>query len=505
MIFGSVCSGIDAASVAWTSQHGGPMDWTCEFFSEIEKFPSAVLAHHYGSNMPGEEYSKNAIPNYGDMTKFKEWPDHGRNSDRPIDVLCGGTPCQSYSIAGLRKGLADPRGSLTLTYGSILARYRPKYFVWENVPGVLSSDGGRDFAAFLGLVTGTVVTPPADGWKNSGIVAGINSAYGIAYRVLDAQFVRVDGMGRAVPQRRRRVFVVGYLGDWRVAAAILFERESLRGHTAPSRKSGEGFAADAGKSTQTGSGDETWPTLTTSSKTYDKANQESSTTLIEYTAPVASTLNAAFGDKQGLEDQHINSGAPLFVIQDGREIEKKQNGLGVSDVAAQPGMKQTSYVAVEQPLTLAIRGRKDGHNLEYRQDGTANTILTPNGGRGGMGVGAIATAFKIRGGCEGGGKGYLGSEEKAFTISTTHDQNIFTNYAVRRLIPIECARLQGFPDGFTKIPWRNKPADNCPDGPQYKAFGNSMAVNVMRWIGQRIELVDAMIEQNSPGPNRKGP
>ena len=150
MKFGSVCSGIDAASVAWTKAHGGSMDWQCEFFSEIDKFPSAVLAHHYGSNMPGEEYSKNAIPNYGDMTKFKDWPDHGKQSDRPIDLLVGGTPCQSYSIAGLRKGLADPRGDLMLTYLAIARRYQPKWLAWENVPGVLSSGGGRDFGTFLG-------------------------------------------------------------------------------------------------------------------------------------------------------------------------------------------------------------------------------------------------------------------------------------------------------------------------------------------------------------------
>ena len=200
MRYGSVCSGIEAATVAWH-----PLGWEPTFFAEIEKFPSAVLAHRY----PG-------VPNWGDITKFKEWP------DAAIDVLVGGTPCQSFSVAGLRQGLADPRGNLCLTFLAIADRYRPQWLLWENVPGVLSSDGGRDFGAFLG---------------------GLGQlGYGWSYRVLDAQYVRVDGFERAVPQRRRRVFVVGYLGDYRRAAAVLFERESLSGHPAPRRQAGQGTA-----------------------------------------------------------------------------------------------------------------------------------------------------------------------------------------------------------------------------------------------------------------------
>ena len=201
MKFGSVCSGIEAASAAWN-----PLGWRAAFLSEIDPFASAVLAHHHPT-----------VPNLGDMTKYKDWP------DATIDVLCGGTPCQSFSNAGLRAGLDDPRGQLMLTFGAIAARYRPRWLVWENVPGVLSSNGGRDFGAFLGLL---------------GFLG-----YGFAYRVLDAQFVRVDGYGRAVPQRRNRVFVVGCLGDWRSAAAVLLERESLRGDPAPRRSSGARVAA----------------------------------------------------------------------------------------------------------------------------------------------------------------------------------------------------------------------------------------------------------------------
>jgi len=186
----SVCSGIEAATVAWH-----PLDWEPVAFSEIDPFPSAVIAHHYPT-----------VPNRGDMTKFQEWP------DATVDLLVGGTPCQSFSVAGLRAGLDDPRGSLLLTYLAIARRYRPRWVVWENVPGVLSADDGRAFGSLLG---------------------GLGElGYGFAYRVLDAQYF-------GLAQRRKRVFVVGHLGDWRRAAAVLFERESLSGHPAPRREAGQ--------------------------------------------------------------------------------------------------------------------------------------------------------------------------------------------------------------------------------------------------------------------------
>lgn len=200
----SVCSGIEAATVAWK-----PLGWQPVGFAEIEKFPCQVLAHRYGSNMPGEKLSHNAPPNLGDINNYMDWP------DADFDVLVGGTPCQTFSVAGLRAGMADPRGNLALVYCGIADRYSPQWFVWENVPGVLSSNGGRDFGSFLGAMA--------------------RIGYGVAYRVLDAQYVRVDGFGRAVPQRRRRVIVVGYRGDWRRAAAVLFDREALSQDHRPSR------------------------------------------------------------------------------------------------------------------------------------------------------------------------------------------------------------------------------------------------------------------------------
>ena len=206
----SVCSGIEAASVAW--HHLG---WTPVGFSEIEPFPAAVLKHRFPH-----------VPNYGDMTKFEEWP----IEPGTVDLLVGGTPCQSFSVAGLRKGLEDPRGNLMLTYLAIAARLKPRWCVWENVPGVTSSNRGRDFGTFLGALG--------------------ELGYGWAYRVLDAQYVRVGRWPRAVPQRRRRVFVVGRLlergaGDWTAAAEALALREGLQRHLEASGKARKGAAADA--------------------------------------------------------------------------------------------------------------------------------------------------------------------------------------------------------------------------------------------------------------------
>ena len=193
MRYGSVCSGVEAATVAWE-----PLGWEPAWFCEFDKFPSAVLEHHYPD-----------VPNLNDMTKILE---NEVFNDRSIDLLVGGTPCQSFSIAGLRKGLGDERGNLALQFCEILKRKKPRWFVWENVPGVLSSDGGRDFGNILGAMG--------------------ECGYGFAYRVLDAQYFGVS-------QRRRRVFVVGYLGDWRPALAVLFEQESLQRNIAQSKKKRE--------------------------------------------------------------------------------------------------------------------------------------------------------------------------------------------------------------------------------------------------------------------------
>ncbi len=281
--YGSVCSGIEAATVAWHT-----LGWKPAFFSEIEAFPCAVLQHHYPD-----------VPLHGDFTTI------GANQYGPIDLLVGGTPCQSFSIAGLRGGLDDDRGNLALEFLRLAQRTRPKWLVWENVPGVLSSNGGRDFGAILGGM--------------------VELGYGFAYRVLDAQYF-------GVAQRRRRVFVVGCFGDWRSAAAVLFERQSLS------------------------------------------------------------------GDIKARKPQSVSNGQ------------------------------------IAGTLTTRTGNANDNYSVE---------------------------------------QGHM----------------IVTNGKPRWIMPIECERLQGFPDNYTLVQHRNKPA---ADGPRYKAIGNSMAVPVMRWIGERIGMVEAM-------------
>ena len=338
MKYGSVCSGVEAATVAWH-----PLGWEPQWFSEIEKFPCAVLQYHYPT-----------VPNFGDMTNFKEW------NDDPIDLLVGGTPCQSFSVAGLRKGLDDPRGNLMLTYLAIAERYQPRWLVWENVPGVLSSNGGRDFGTFLTALG--------------------QLGYGFAYRVLDAQYF-------GVAQRRRRVFVVGYLGDWRRAAAVLFERESLSGHPAPSREKRQEVA----KTLTRGVG-----------QRYD---------------PETETLPIAFG---------------------------WQNSANQGD-----SVSEHVTPTLDKSKTPAVAYGID-HDLNAAKELMGPLIRGPQG-----------------------------SPRNAVS------QGLF----VRRLTPTECERLQGFPDDYTLIPYRNKPA---ADGPRYKAMGNSMAVPVMNWIGKQIQMVENM-------------
>jgi DNA (cytosine-5)-methyltransferase 1 len=325
----SVCSGIEAATVAWHD-----FGWKPVGFSEIEKFPSQVLAHHYPQ-----------VTNFGDMTKYKEW-----KLNDPVGLLVGGTPCQSFSVAGLRKGLEDPRGNLALTYVGILDKFRPKWCIWENVQGVLSSGEGRDFGAFLGALA--------------------ELGYGFAYRVLDAQYF-------GVAQRRKRVFVVGHLGDWKSAAEVLFESESLRGDI-------------------------------------KKGKIEKQNAATGFVSSVAIQGNLIGRDKGGPQ------------------------GIGVSE-------SETMYT-----LTKA-----DVH-------GVATFVDTYNG--------TI--------------QGNVSATMTADMAGPTHSgPKIMQNMEVRRLTPVECERLQGFPDNYTNIP-------KSVDGNRYKALGNSMAVPVMRWIGNRIKQIE---------------
>ena len=295
------------------------------------------------------------------MTKYKEWESVGQ-----FDVLVGGTPCQSFSVAGLRKGLDDPRGNLMLTFGAIADHFKPTWIVWENVPGVLSSNGGRDFGSFLGMLG--------------------KLGYGFAYRICDAEYF-------GVAQRRRRVFVVGYFGDWRRAAQVLFDAESLSGNPAPSRETRKGIAFNAqGSACQGLSVGEITPTL-------DKSKTPAVMCLMD------------------------------------------QGG---------------SVMNIETDITGTLRSQTKGHEPVIMSTGQGNAEIT---------------------------------EGHAPTLNCNHEAPILAlagNTIVRRLTPRECERLQGFPGDWTRIPWRGASAENCPDGPRYKACGNSMAVPVMRWIGKRI-------------------
>jgi len=427
----SVCSGIEAATVAW--HHLG---WKPVGFAEIEKFPQQVLAHHYPD-----------VPNFQDLTQHDKWPlERGA-----VDLLVGGTPCQAFSIAGLRRGMDDERGQLTLEFVRLAARLRPRWIVWENVPGVLSSGGGRDFGSFLGALA--------------------QLGYGFAYRVLDAQYF-------GVAQRRRRVFVVGYLGDWRCAAAVLFERESLRGNPPPRREAWEGSARSTAASlTSSGRGvarsgesrgqdDVVIGTITARMFNALGARDIESGALLavasgrqhaaKWPAEIACTLNARYGDKQGLKDQHALGGASLFVPAVGTERIDDGAGYFVGFNARQDPVQygNQSGAVDTDGHTMAVALGTDCYNGSVTGD-VAATMGTP-----GSSVNASGPTVMV-----------------APTMQ------------VRRLTPVECERLQGFPDGYTDIRPRGK---DTPDGPRYKALGNSMAVPVMRWIGERVNLVDSL-------------
>ena len=317
MTYLSVCSGIEAVSVAWESLGFKPIG-----FSEIEPFPCELLRQKYP-----------AVKNYGDITQHEKW------SIVQFDILAGGTPCQSFSIAGKRGGTADERGALMYAYLGIVETYRPRWVIWENVPGVLSSRKGLDFASFLG------------GLEKCG--------YGWAYRVLDAQYF-------GIPQRRRRVFVIGHSDNRTdLAAEVLFEQEKHR----------------------------------TSFETSKDKKQE-----------ITGTLTTGFGGRGFDCDTILNN-----------------------------------QFAVESYTLSFFAQYKDG-------------------------VGTL----KASGGDFGGGSETIIKERNR----------------IRRLTPLECERLQGFPDDYTQIEWRGKSAEQCPDSLRYKAIGNSMAVPVMRWIGERIKKIE---------------
>jgi DNA (cytosine-5)-methyltransferase 1 len=404
MKFGSLFSGIEAASAAWL-----PLGWCCAWVAEIDPFACAVLRHHYPD-----------VPNLGDVNRID--PD----AVEPVDLIVFGSPCQSFSVAGKRLGLDDPRGNMALVGLRVVGRIRPRWVVWENVPGVLSSDEGRDFGAFLGLLG--------------------ELGYGFAYRVLDAQHA-------GVPQRRRRVFVVGYLGDWRPAAAVLFEPESLRGDTPPRREAGQNATAKSLCSTDGGIDREDRHTLIAFSAKDHGADHGD-------TAP---TLRAGGHDRS-----HANAGVmPAIAFQSnaGRDFTADEDRSPPMRAAGAGG---TGGIAIAHSL------RPDG--FDASEDGT--------------GRGTPLVVVPIQNATRGQDQNGLGvGGEAMFTLDGASQHAVGSAMSVRRLLPVETERLQGFPDGWTDVPYRGKPAS---DGPRYRAIGNSMAVPCIKWLGTRIQSVNEM-------------
>ncbi len=506
----SVCSGIEAASVAW--HHLG---WEPVGFSEIEPFPSEVLKHRFPE-----------VPNYGDMTQHGSWPI--RPGD--IDLLIGGTPCQSFSVAGLRKGLEDPRGNLMLTYLAIAARLQPRWVVWENVPGVLSSNRGRDFATFLSALG--------------------QLGYGWAYRVLDAQYVRVGRWPRAVPQRRRRVFVVGRLlergaGDWTAAAEVLAVREGLQRHLEASGKARKGAASDAQGGARGGFQDtvgalcaDTHPgaysgqdaytgrlipaVLQPTAGTLGNRGLRSHTEIDGHGAyiPVAQPVpftkakraQSVTDDETWVQGQ-VNPTLSLFDQGDTRAttvaVAFQQNQLGEVRCNTVAGTVNTNSNASGRNTPMVAIGT-DCYNGAITGD-VAATMGTPGSSVNASGPTVMrAMAFDWQSG--GDSRGLDPKEtaqlQRCQTPEVAHSLRadgfdasedgtgrgtplVPQAMTVRRLTPVECERLQGFPDNWTLIPWRKKPASECPDGPRYKALGNSMACNCMAWIGEKIAKWEA--------------
>ena len=412
LTYGSVCSGIEAVTVAW-EQLGFRPAW----FAEIDPFCSALLAHRH----PG-------VPNLGDFTTIEE-------SSRPIDLLAGGTPCQSFSLAGRRGGLEDARGNLAIEFCQLAGRLRPRWIVWENVPGVLSSNGGRDFGSIVGALA--------------------ELGYGCAWRVLDAQFF-------GVPQRRRRVFVVGHLGDWRRAAAVLLEREGLCRDTPARRKTREDVAGALGG----GTGERGW------CNDLDRSG-----------AFVSMSLNAkgGCGRLDGESETFVASGCGYWNESESAETLGTQGRALYESTAIVSPLAPTAFSAKDHgadagPLAPTLRAMP--HDRSHANAGGQVAVCfesrVARNGRGGPS--GIVPPLKAQ-------SGGTGRGDAAPLLA------VGGPLAVRRLTPRECERLQGMPDDYTLIPYRGKPA---ADGPRYRAIGNSMAVPVMRWIGRRIQMVDSI-------------
>ena len=542
--YGSVCSGIEAATQAWH-----PLGMRAAWFAEIEPFPSAVLAHHYPD-----------VPNLGDMTKLAALVLASKIS--APDVLIGGTPCQAFSVAGMREGLTDPRGALTIKYVELAdavdyvragQRKPASVIVWENVPGVLS-DKGNAFGCFLGALAGEdcELQPPGKKWQDAGCVYGPKRT--IAWRVLDAQYF-------GLAQRRRRVFVVASARDGFDPAEVLFEREGMRRDTAPRRGQGQDVTGTApfGPALQCGEGCEyVFPEQLGA---YGCPNCEGDF------GPAVSMFGGipAFGagrmsgsiEKAGTLTHHEGRNdldSETFFVQDKPVSALTANGVGTcgaDDNQAQAGHLiagtlnangKAAGSATNQDAEaglLVVHGTKDpgvSDKLAFalgRNNGQENAVRAFSCKDHGADAGKIAPTLRamnhsgshanaggqvavcitgeithtlkaegLDGSEDGTGRGQpivsvlrgisdygqgLPSLRQSSGDAGGGSEALVSSSSVRRLTPRECERLQGMADDYTLIPWRGKPVNQCPDGPRYKALGNSKAVTVVRWIGKRIQ------------------
>jgi DNA (cytosine-5)-methyltransferase 1 len=418
--FGSVCSGIEAASVAWN-----PLGWKAAWLAEIEPFPCTLLAHHYPD-----------VPNLGDMTKIAHLV---RDGFVPApDVFTGGTPCQAFSVAGLRNSLDDARGNLSLTFCEIAneidARRKstgllPAVIVWENVPGVLSTKDNA-FGCFLAGLAGEddPLVPSGDKWTDAGCVFGPERT--VAWRVLDAQYF-------GLAQRRRRVLVVASARDGFDPAAVLFEFDGVRRDSAPRRQPGQDTAGTL--ASRTGGGG--FPGSDEACSGYVQP--------VVYAPAISHCLNAG--------------------------------GMGRIDY-------ETESMIVAPAPTVCVTGdithTLKAEGFDASEDGT---------GRGQPIVATPVLSFHVDAQVD----QMRFDEHTAASLTCSQKAGIFSSMAVRRLTPRECERLQGFPDDYTLIPLPDrrsaKTGDRraaprmAADGPRYKALGNSWAVTKFAWLGARID------------------
>lgn len=539
--YGSVCSGIEAATVAWH-----PLGWRAAWLAEIDKFASAVLAHHYPS-----------VPNLGDMTKIA----------RAIltseicapDVLCGGTPCQAFSVAGLRESLADARGNLTLKFVEIAnaidhvrtGRGEDECIVfWENVPGVLSTKDNA-FGCFLAGLAGEdepLVPPgqtPKPGqpwkWSNAGAVYGPRRA--IAWRTLDAQYF-------GVAQRRRRVFVVASARKGFDPAQVLFEWDGVRRDTAPSREArqtaptiparstaggglGTDFDCDGGLIQAYGGNNQSGPIEVATARNACASASASGRMDFETETFLVQPTHTLRGEGFDASEDGTGRGTPLVPVAfDTTQITSAANrsnpqpgdachplaagahapcvAFSAKDYGADAGSISPTLRATSHGDSHANGGGQVAVAFHGSQDPDISGDVTHPVGRNQGQETCVAYSTKLHNtGSNNAGK--IFEERTTCLDANSPPPALLTAMQVRRLTPTECERLQGFPDGYTNIPWRTfqeasrkgisyetllaqrgmalrgPSIEECPDGPRYKALGNSWAVPNARWIGARID------------------